>query len=155
MRAKAEQYSVKLSDAQMLDVLDQHQKLTDSEENKAFAEEKVRVQSMKQEMEIKMAKIQIEEEDFKKQKDFFDAKISKHQRIKKDQELDKAKFEYGFDNIKVEMDQIEKIMFLKKRFCIQRQQIEELKRRKKQNEEDYAGKLKRQQDADKWAGIVK
>ena len=38
MRAKAEQYNVKLSDVQMLSVLDQHSKFTNSQENREFAE---------------------------------------------------------------------------------------------------------------------
>ena len=38
MRAKAEQYNVKLTDVQMLNVLDQHSKLTNSEDNRKFAE---------------------------------------------------------------------------------------------------------------------
>ena len=52
MRAKAEQYSIKLNDSQMLDVLDRYGKLTNSEENKAFAAQKVRVRAMQMEMEI-------------------------------------------------------------------------------------------------------
>ena len=69
-------------------------------------------------MEIKQAKIQIEEEDFNKQKDYLEGNIKVHQRLKKDQELEKAKHSYGFDHCRVEMEQIEKLMFLKKRFVI-------------------------------------
>ena len=34
MRAKAEQYEIKLSDPQMFDVMERHQKLADTEENR-------------------------------------------------------------------------------------------------------------------------
>ena len=64
MRNKAEQYEIKLSDVQMLDVLDRHARLADSEENKAFAERKVLIQSLRQEQEILLFKQQIEIEDF-------------------------------------------------------------------------------------------
>ena len=47
MQAKAEQYEIKLSDVQMLDVMDRHQKIADSEENRSFAERKVLIQSMR------------------------------------------------------------------------------------------------------------
>ena len=64
MQAKAEQYEIKLSDVQMLDVMDRHQKIADSEENRSFAERKVLIQSMRQEQSILLFKKQIEEEDF-------------------------------------------------------------------------------------------
>lgn len=64
MRHKAEQYEIKLSDAQMLDVLDRHQKLADSDESRAQAERRVLVQSLRQEQEILLFKKQIEVEDF-------------------------------------------------------------------------------------------
>jgi hypothetical protein len=41
------------------------------------------------------------------------------------------------------MDSIDKRMFLKKRYCMQQQQIEELRARKKANDEDYKAKLLR------------
>ena len=64
MRNKAEQYEIKLSDVQMLDVLDRHARLADSEESRAFAERKVLIQSLRQEQEIQLFKQQIEIEDF-------------------------------------------------------------------------------------------
>lgn len=56
MRNKAEQYEIKLSDVQMLDVLDRHSKITDSDENRAFAERKVMLNSLRQEQEIQLFK---------------------------------------------------------------------------------------------------
>ena len=64
MRNKAEQYEIKLSDVQMLDVLDRHARLADSNESRAFAERKVLIQSLRQEQEILLFKKQIEIEDF-------------------------------------------------------------------------------------------
>ncbi len=64
LKNKAEQYEIKLSDVQMLDVLDRHQKLADSDENRAFAERKVMLHSLRQEQEIQLFKQQIEIEDF-------------------------------------------------------------------------------------------
>ena len=49
MKAKAEQYEIKLSDVQMVDVMDRFSKLADSEENRAFAERRVKIQAMRQE----------------------------------------------------------------------------------------------------------
>lgn len=43
MRNKAEQYEIKLSDAQMLDVLDRHQRLAESDDNRDLAEHRVLV----------------------------------------------------------------------------------------------------------------
>jgi len=43
MKAKAEQYQVELSDSTMLDMMDSHSKLTDSDQNRAFAELQVTV----------------------------------------------------------------------------------------------------------------
>lgn len=64
MKNKAEQYEIKLSDVQMLDVLDRHARLADSNESRAFAERKVLIQSLRQEQEILLFKKQIEIEDF-------------------------------------------------------------------------------------------
>lgn len=52
LRNKAEQYQIKLSDVQMLDVLDRHQKMADTDESRAFAERKVVINSLQQECYI-------------------------------------------------------------------------------------------------------
>ena len=41
LRAKVDQYEIKLTDAQMIDVLAKHANLIESDENKALAEKKV------------------------------------------------------------------------------------------------------------------
>lgn len=43
MRAKAEQYEIKLSDVQMLDVMEAHSRLTTTDESRNLAELKVEV----------------------------------------------------------------------------------------------------------------
>ena len=48
----------------MLDVLDRHQRIANSDESIAFAERKVLIQSLRQEQEILLFKQQIEIEDF-------------------------------------------------------------------------------------------
>lgn len=56
MKNKAEQYEIKLSDVQMMDVLDRHARLADSDKSRAFAERKVLIQSLRQEQEILLFK---------------------------------------------------------------------------------------------------
>jgi len=64
MKNKAEQYEIKLSDAQMLDVLERHQRIADTEESRGLTEQKVIINSLRQEQEILLFKQQIEIEDF-------------------------------------------------------------------------------------------
>lgn len=54
-------------DANMLDVMSKHEKLMNSEENRAFAEFKVNVQSMAQELKIMKARQAIELDELRKQ----------------------------------------------------------------------------------------
>lgn len=56
MRAKADQYEIKLTDAQMMDVMETHGKLVSTDESRGLAELKVMVQAGKQEQEIMMFK---------------------------------------------------------------------------------------------------
>jgi hypothetical protein len=49
MKAKVEQFGIKLSDAQMIDVLAKHERIADSDENIKLVEKRVEVQAMKQE----------------------------------------------------------------------------------------------------------
>lgn len=41
MKAKAEQFEIKLGDAQMIDVLTRYERIADSEENRQLAEKRV------------------------------------------------------------------------------------------------------------------
>jgi hypothetical protein len=70
MKRKAEQYEIKLSDTQMVDVYERFEKLADSEDNRKRAEKRVTVQALKQELQILMLKRTFEEEDFKKQQEW-------------------------------------------------------------------------------------
>ena len=84
MKAKAEQFEIKLNDAQMVDVFARFEKIADSEENRQLAEERVRVQAMAQEQQILIFKLKIEEEDFAKQIGWLQERIEKKQMEKKD-----------------------------------------------------------------------
>lgn len=56
MKNKIDQYEIKLNDNEILDVIERHQKLAKSDENRAFAEFKVQVSAMKQEIDITKVK---------------------------------------------------------------------------------------------------
>lgn len=56
MKNKIEQYEIKLSESEMVDVIGRHEGLSKSDENRAFAEFKVTVESLKQEIEIAKVK---------------------------------------------------------------------------------------------------
>ena len=47
MKSKIEQYEIKLSDNEIVDVIGKHEKLSQSEENRTFAEFKASVEAMK------------------------------------------------------------------------------------------------------------
>ena len=64
MKAKAEQYEIKLSDVQMFDVMEAHSRLTTTDDARSLAELKVQVFSMRQEQEILTFKQQVEDEDY-------------------------------------------------------------------------------------------
>lgn len=49
LRAKADQYEIQMTDAQMLDVMEHHGRLINSDDSKKLAELKVKVQAEKQE----------------------------------------------------------------------------------------------------------
>ena len=133
MRAKADQYEIKLTDAQMMDVMEAHGKLVSTEENKGLAELKVRVQAGKQEQEIMMFKQKMEEEDCQKQQEWFKDRISLTERRKKDLESEAAKFTYEFDVVADEIAAIEKRVFLKKRYVTQHQHIVDAKLKREAN----------------------
>lgn len=75
MRAKVERYQIKLTDAQMLDVLDSHARLTGTDENKSLQNLKVDVNSAQQGLEILQFKMNCEEADFEKQQEWFQERI--------------------------------------------------------------------------------
>ena len=134
MRNKAEQYEIKLSDVQMLDVLDRHSRLADTKETRAFAERKVLIQSLRQEQEIMLFKQQIEIEDFQKQKKWLEDRIHEKQvGEKKDEERETNKFMYNFDKINDELAAINNRMYLKKRYVVQHQLVVKQKAEREKN----------------------
>lgn len=66
MKAKVEQFEIKICDAQMIDVLARYEQIADSEENRQLAENRVIVQAMQQEQQILIFKKQIEQDDYQK-----------------------------------------------------------------------------------------
>lgn len=137
MRNKAEQYEIKLSDVQMLDVLDRHSKLVDSDENRAFAERKVMLNSLRQEQEIQLFKQNIEKEDFEKQIKWLKDRIDAKQRQKQDQERETNMFMYEFDKVNNELEAIKNRTYLKKRYVIQHQQVVAAKAAREANKISY------------------
>ena len=66
MKNKIQQYEIKLSDNEIVDVLEKYQNLAQSSENRTFAEFKASVESLKQELIIVKARHVIELEDLGK-----------------------------------------------------------------------------------------
>jgi len=62
-------------------------------------------------------------------------------------EIDLAKFLYEFDHVNTEMDAIDKRLYLKTRYVKVQEQIKQMKAEKAAKDADYAGKLKREQQA--------
>ncbi len=72
MKNKIEQYQIKLSEFEIVDVIDKHQKLSQASENRSFAEFKAQVSALKQELAISKARHAIELEDLRKQADYLE-----------------------------------------------------------------------------------
>ena len=66
MKNKIEQYELKLADKEIIDVIEKHSKLAQSEDNRTFAEFKSTVEALKQELAITKARNAIELEDLRK-----------------------------------------------------------------------------------------
>ncbi len=133
----------------MLDVLDRHQKLADSDENRAFAERKVMLHSLRQEQEIQLFKQQIEIEDFQKQKKWLDDRITDKQRQKQDQERETNMFMYEFDKVNNELEEIKNRTYLKKRYVVQHQQIVAAKAAREKNQVSFVPTSKKSKAAAK------
>ena len=131
MRAKAEQYEIKLSDVQMLDVMERHSKIADSEENRSVAERKILLNSLRQELKILSFKIETEKEDFEKQIKWLSDRCSALQKAKKDQERETGTFMFEFDKAQTEIENIVKRTYLKRRYVAQQLQIQKAQERKK------------------------
>ena len=103
----------------MLDIVSKHEQLLNSEDNRAFAEFKVSVSSLAQEIKILKAKQNIELEDLRNQQNYLEAQIIKKQGQKRDLETETDNLKDREDEFQTKMDEIEKLVMLKKRFVLQ------------------------------------
>ena len=103
----------------MLDIVSKHEQLLNSEDNRAFAEFKVSVSSLAQEIKILKAKQNIELEDLRNQQNYLEAQIIKKQGQKRDLETETDNLKDREDEFQKKMDEIEKLVMLKKRFVLQ------------------------------------
>ena len=103
----------------MLDIVSKHEQLLNSEDNRAFAEFKVSVSSLAQEIKILKAKQNIELEDLRNQQNYLEAQIIKKQGQKRDLEEETDNLKDREDEFQTKMDEIEKLVMLKKRFVLQ------------------------------------
>jgi len=77
MQNKIEQYELKLGQHEIVDVIEKHEKLSKTEENRAFAEFRATVESLKQELEIKKVKQDIDLKDLRTRQDYLEGKVAK------------------------------------------------------------------------------
>lgn len=119
MKSKIEQYEIKLSDTEIVDVIDKHEKLAQSEENRAFAEFKASVEAMKQELAIAKARHAIELEDLRKQADYLEQTKMRKFAQQKDLDTQLSALRDENINLKNKLEDIDKRIILKKRYTIQ------------------------------------
>lgn len=124
----------------MLDVIEHHAKLMGTDERQRIADLKVEVFQEKQEQEILLFKLRIEEEDFQKQQKWFEEQIQIKSQNKKNQESESAKFLYEFDAVKNEIDTIEKRSYLKKRYVAQYRALKQREAEKRKNQPNLKSK---------------
>lgn len=74
-----------------------------------------------------LLKKQIEVEDFQKQWQWLEDRITAKQRQRQDQERETNIFMYEFDKVNNELQAIENRMYLKKRYVVQHKLVEEAK----------------------------
>eukprot|EP00347_Sterkiella_histriomuscorum_P014269 403361529 len=122
MKNKIEQYEIKLNDNDVLDVIEKHQYLAKSDENRAFAEFKVQVQSMKQEIDITKVKQDIDLQDLRKQQDYIEMQVAKKLGQKKDLDREIITLKESFDEMARQADDIDKRIILKKRYVLHQAQ---------------------------------
>ncbi len=89
-----------------------------------------------------MFKQQTEEENFKKTVEWLQGLIDAKTQQKKDQESESAKFLYDYDEVKNEIDAIEKRSYLKKRYVTQYRALKEREIMKRQKIDEALQKQK-------------
>ena len=112
-------------DANMIDIIGKHEKLLNSEENRAQAEFKVQVSSMKSELKIMKAKQDMELEDLRKQQNFYDVQAVKKRGQKRDLEAEIDHLEDRAEELEAKQADVENLITLKKRFCLQMERLKE------------------------------
>jgi hypothetical protein len=73
LKGKIDQYELKLSDTQLVDVIAKHDALANSQENRSFAEFRATVEALKQELSIAKARHAIELEDLRRQAEYLES----------------------------------------------------------------------------------
>ena len=118
MKNKIEQYEIKLGENQLIDVLEKHEKLSQTDENRGFAEFRASVEAMKQELAIMKTRHAIELEDLRKQADTLESikirKVSKQNDIQNEAKSIMDEHQ----QLMLELEEIDKRMVLKKRYVM-------------------------------------
>ena len=121
-------------DVNMIDVMSKHEKLINSEESRAFAEFKVSVTSMRQELSIARAKQEMELEVLRKQQNFLDVNMIKQQGKRRDLEAQIDALHDRTDEFETKQADLDKMIMLKKRFVLQAERLKEAKEEAKLKE---------------------
>ncbi len=88
MKKKIAQYEIKLSENEVMDVVAKHEQLAKSEENRNFAEFRIQVAAMKQELAILQVKQDMKLKDLKSQQDFLEMETARKKGKKRQLEQD-------------------------------------------------------------------
>ena len=118
MKNKIEQYELKLADRDIIDVIEKHGKLSQSEDNRAFAEFKSTVEALKQEIAIAKARNAIELEDLRKQADYLEMQKIKGTTKQKDVEVELDKVRDFNLKMHKELEETDQRIILKKRYVM-------------------------------------
>ena len=118
MKNKIEQYELKLADRDIIDVIEKHGKLSQSEDNRAFAEFKSTVEALKQEIAIAKARNAIELEDLRKQADYLEMQKIKGTTKQKDVEVELDKVRDLNLKMHKELEETDQRIILKKRYVM-------------------------------------
>ena len=123
LKNKMAQYGA--MDAGMMDVISKHEKLMNSGENRAFAEFKVGIQSMKQEIKIIKARQEMELDELRKQQNNLDVQIVKQLGTKRELDYEIDNLEDQTEEVKSKLKDMEQLVTVKKRFVLHVERLEE------------------------------
>ena len=102
----------------MLEAMNKHAGLFESEENRAFAEKKVALKALKSTNKILLDRQKMEQENFDQNIKWLQDKKKEKQTEKRQQEVETAKFRYKFDEIEAQLKEIEQQVYLMKRYTV-------------------------------------